>query len=58
MYNCGSANNSFSSMAVRTYHDDISLKISEDIIISLNQRGYVSNFGALCRTSSTWTISS
>ncbi|MED6208360.1 hypothetical protein PIB30_044315, partial [Stylosanthes scabra] len=40
----------------RTYHEDISLKLSEDIIISLNQKGYVSDFGALCRTCSTWTM--
>ncbi|MED6215501.1 hypothetical protein PIB30_114292, partial [Stylosanthes scabra] len=44
-------------MALRTYHEDTSLKLSDDIIISLNQRGYVSDFGALCRTCSTKTIS-
>ncbi|MED6163299.1 hypothetical protein PIB30_078498 [Stylosanthes scabra] len=43
-------------MALQTYHEDTSLKLSEDIIISLNQRGYVSDFGALCRTCSTQTI--
>ncbi|MED6138166.1 hypothetical protein PIB30_071691 [Stylosanthes scabra] len=28
-------------MALRTYHEDTSLNILEDIIISLSQRGYV-----------------
>ncbi|MED6174473.1 hypothetical protein PIB30_069309 [Stylosanthes scabra] len=44
-------------MAVRTYHEDIPLNISKDIIISLSQKGYVSDFEAFCQACSTWTIS-